>query len=115
MENPNLRPKGQSSIDKTKLFGKNEILKWLKTNILNFDQDCWRTWTRLLAYLDQDLWRTWTRLLALAGPDVWHTWTRFLDQILTRIYTVYSSTGTEKYSVQFHRDGELIRNLLETY
>ena len=41
-----------------------------------------------------------------------------MDQILTRIYTVYSSNGTEKYSVQFHRDGELLkptRNLLKNY
>ena len=75
-------------------------------------------WHYINQYFDQDFWRTWTRFLAYLDQDFWRTWTRFLDQILTRIYTVYSSTGTEKYSVQFHRDGELIkptRNLLKTY
>ena len=54
----------------------------------DFDQDFWRTWTRLLAYLDQDFWRTWTRfwrtwtrIVVVHGPDLWRTWTRFLDQI----------------------------------
>ena len=36
---------------------------------------------------------------------------KIFDQVLTRVLgsenTVYSSTGTEKYSVQFYWDGEI--------
>ena len=60
-----------------------------------------------MAYLDQMFGPDFDQVVGVSGPDV--------DHVLTRIYTVYSSTGTEKYSVQLHRDGELIKNLQEAY
>ena len=67
------------------MFGVSGLDFWTR-----FWQDCWRISTGFVLGFDR-------------------IWTRFLDQILTRIYTVYSSTWTEKYSVQFHRDGDLIK------